>query len=165
MRNRHRRIAALERSRAVQHQQDEAIVVSALHQLSMKEIELLILASVADRASHALTESECAARQSYRLALRRECLWAGRRSTEGFEETPALRQVIVIAHARRLSDEDLKLVVSGLHAQQEGRAVSTDEAAALQTCQFEWERLCEMAGFSSTTCCKQGTNDETLSAL
>jgi hypothetical protein len=40
--------------------------------------------------------------------------------------------------------------VSGMEAQEEGRPVSASEATALQTCQREQERLCEMAGLSST---------------
>lgn len=138
----------MERSAAVQHQQDEAIVKQVLHKLSPQEMELLILASVADREGRALTELEWAARQAYRLALLQECVVAGRRPTEGLEAPSALHQILVSAHLGRLSREDLVLVSSGLQAQQEGRPVSTSEAAALQTFQCEWERLIEMAGLT-----------------
>src|SRR5262249_1524245 len=98
MRSLHRRIAVLERSAAVQHQHDEPIVKQVLHKLSPQEMELLILASVADREGRALTELEWAARQAYRLALLQECVVAGRRPTEGLEAPSALHQILVSAH-------------------------------------------------------------------
>jgi hypothetical protein len=144
-----RRIEALERSMAAQHDQDKAIVVRTLYRLSPEELELLLLASVTDREGRALTESQAAARQAYQSALRSECLAAGRRSTAGFEDSPPLHQIMVTANLSRLSMEELRLARSGMRAQQEGRAVSAGEAAALRAHQCGWERLCEMAGRTS----------------
>jgi len=129
----------------VLHQQYESIALRALNRLTQKELELLFRASVADGQGRRLTEPEWAARQAYRLALRGEYLWAGRRSTEGLGDTPPLRELQVIALAGRLSNEDLKLVISGMEALREDRALSAGEAAALQTYQCEWQQLCEMA--------------------
>ena len=130
-----------------QHGQDNAIVASALQRLSVEEMELLLLAFVADREGRGLSEPQATAMQAYRSALRRECLGAGRRSTAGFEDRPARRQIMATANFRRLSFEELQFLRSGLQAQQEGRAVSTCEAAALQSYQCGWERLCAMAGY------------------
>jgi hypothetical protein len=54
------------------------IVVSALHRLSVAEMELPLLAFLADRDGRALSEPQANARQAYQSALRMECLGAGR---------------------------------------------------------------------------------------
>jgi hypothetical protein len=110
-------------------------------------MELLLLAFVANREGRALTEPQANARQACQSAIRTECLRAGRRTAAGFEDRPSLRQIMVTANFRRLTRQELELVHSGLQAQQEGRAVSTDEATALQSAQSGWKRLCEMAGY------------------
>ena len=149
MRKMLRRVAALEKLIARRPEQDEAIVDKAVHMLSLTEMELLLLASAADQEGRGLTEPQMAAQQAYQLALRRECLAAGRRSTAGFSDTLVLHRIIRTANLRQLSCEDLHLLQSALLAQQEGRPVNAQEAAALQTLNNGWERLCEMAGVSS----------------
>ena len=159
MRKMLRRIAALEKSIARRPEQDEAIFGRALQRLSLTEMELLVLASVADRESRGLTEPQMAAKQAYRLALRTECLVAGRCSTAGFADTPALGRIMSAANLCRLSTENLKLCISGLHAQQEGRPVNAEEAAAFQICEGGWGRLCEMAGVSSNNFGQPNSSD------
>jgi hypothetical protein len=150
MRKMLRRIAALEKWMAEQQKQDDAIAVGAMHRLSLEEAELLLLASVAHREGRSLTEPQMAAKQAYHLAIQRGCLGAGRRSTWGFEDIPSLDGLIVRASLLRLSRAELELVRNGILAQQEGRPVSAEEAATLQIWTNEWERLCELTGFSRT---------------
>ena len=141
-----RRIAAVEGALSARHQLDPKIAGSALFSLSLDEMDLLLQASVAVLEGRALTEPQRAARQAYRLALERKCMGAGRRSTTGIADLPEFGRILTAATVLRLSNEDLNLVVSGMEAQEEGRPVSASEAAALQPCQREQERLCEMAG-------------------
>jgi hypothetical protein len=159
-----RRIAALEKATTGWDKQDEAIAVGVFYRLSLEEIDLLLLASVSDREGRSLTEPQMAAKQAYHLALRTECLGAGRRSTAGLEDLPPLDQMIDQASLRRLSFEDLKLLSNGLRAQHEGCAVSVDEAAAIQTYQYEREHLYALAGFRTTNV-DQAKSSDSLSVL
>jgi hypothetical protein len=159
-----RRIAALEKAMAGWDKQDEAIGPGVFHRLSREEIDLLLLASVADREGRSLTEPQMAAKLAYYLALRTECLRSGRRFTARLEALPPLDRMINQASLSLLSFEDVKLISSGLRAQHEGRAVSAVEAAAIQTGQNERERLYALAGFRSTKV-GQAKSSDSLSAM
>jgi hypothetical protein len=143
-----RRVAVLEKLIGGRPEQDEAIVERAVRKLSLKEMELLLLASAADREGRGLTEPERAAKQAYQLALRTECLAAGRRSTGGFSDTLVLDRIIREANLLQLSCEEMSLLYNG-QAQQEGRPLNADEAAGFQIWENGWDRLSEMAGLSS----------------
>jgi hypothetical protein len=135
---------------SAQHEQGQTIVVNALQSLSLNEMDLLFLASVANLEGRTLDEPQRAAKQAYRSALGRASVGAGHGSIAGCADIPDLGQIMVITSLRRLSDEDLHLLISGAKALEEGRPVSESEAVALQASRRERERLCEMAGLGST---------------
>ena len=149
MRKMLRRMAVLEKLIVGRPEQDEAILERAVRKLSLTEMELLLLAFAADREGRKLTESQMAAKQAYHLALRTECLAAGRRSTVGFSDTLVLHRIIMTASLEQLSIKDMVFLGKGLLAQEEGRPLNADEAAGLQIWENGRERLCEMAGVSS----------------
>jgi len=151
MRNLRRRIAALETLRCVSRDRQQAIVKLTLDGLWLDSAESLLAAYGTDRTSRPHTEQEAAARQAFAKALQRECRSARVPPIADADVDPR----VVMKHGRiqvlaqRLTPQELDLCIRGSIAAEQGRALSEDESAALESYRAVLERISLLAGFDS----------------
>ncbi len=151
LRNIQRRITVLEKAAVADLKRRRQIVESALRQLEDRHMEPLVIAVRAEREGRALSADESAAKQAYREVLTQECRSNGYSSVAGFEDALDLKLVVMYAMADRIASsmslQELDLVESAAKAPNKGRAVTPEEAAALQKWMAESNRLDRLAGF------------------
>lgn len=143
----YRRLAALEKSRAITEETCNMKMLHALHKISRENLELLIDVTLALRLGRELTAREAAARQAYAAVLESECrLFRG--TVRRFPDTPELISQAVL---RQKSEDDLLLCIRGFRALEAGVEPTAAQKAAIESHFAAEEAQYQRAGFSSKT--------------
>ena len=135
MRTLRRRIEALEKANSADFDRQRAIANQALRSLSHDDLEALHAAYTAEELGQPVTDRQAAVRQAYVGALNRGCRSAGIRLIQGngmYAADPILRVGLLLASLLTLAE--LQLLQSALRAVGEGRQLTDQESAAVQTC-------------------------------
>jgi hypothetical protein len=137
MRTLRRRIEALEKANSADFDRQRAIANQALRSLSHDDTETLHAAYTAEELGQPVTDRQAAVRRAYVGALNRGCRSAGIRLIQGngmYAADPILRVGLLMAC--RLTLAELQLLQSALRAVGEGRQLTDQESAAVQTCKL-----------------------------
>jgi len=140
-----RRLEALEKALSVRDKAREETIKEALHRISLEELDLLIDAMLALRQGRELTEREAAAKQAYTSALETRCVCRGL-TVRGILDVSKLIAEAVI---RKVSDQDLDLLISGGNAVRQGPEPTAAELAAFARWRATKEAQYRRAGFGS----------------